>query len=568
MPSSPAPLIVQPGLDEIGEPLHATTFVVIDLETTGTAPRHAGITEIGAVKTRGGEVVGEFQTLVDPGVPIPPMIVALTGITDAMVTAAPRIEQVLPSLLEFMGDAVLVAHNAPFDIGFLKAACRTHGYRWPGNEVVDTVTLARRVTTKEEAPNKKLSTLARVFGTRVTPSHRALDDARATAEILHHLLERLARWGITHREDLASLRATVPESLRRKAVMADAVPATPGVYVFRGPQGEHLYVGTSKNLRSRVKSYFTASEQRRSMRDMVALATSVDTYAVPTALEAAVLELRLIDQHRPRFNRRSTRPERTPWIRLSQEHYPRLALTRAPQADDAALGPVRGGTQAMLIMETIQQALGVRTCTTRLPRHPRTTAAACLLKDLGCTAPCVRGEQAGYDAVRDDAARVMRGDPTAVVVAVEATIARHAAREEFERAARLRDGLAALIETSARSQRLAAISRCRLVAVRRSGGAWELVSVVHGVLTGSSRVTHGVWEQARRLQQDWEDTPSRALTEERELVLAWLDSPGTRLLVMDGEWASPLAGPGPFLSWVDARRTDHATVADLARKGA
>ena len=229
--------VLQPTFADIGEPLHQTTFVVVDLETTGAAPGRAGITEIGAVKTRGGEVIGEFQTLVDPGAPIPPMIVSLTGITDAMVMAAPRIEAVLPSFLEFLGDAVLVAHNAPFDVGFLKAACREHGYTWPKNEVIDTVVLARRATTKEEAPNKKLATLARLFGTTVTPNHRALEDARATSEVLHGMLERLARFGITHRDDLAALRNTMPEALRKKAPMADSVPAAPGVYVFRGPRG-------------------------------------------------------------------------------------------------------------------------------------------------------------------------------------------------------------------------------------------------------------------------------------------------------------------------------------------
>src|SRR5660398_257858 len=145
---------VQVGLDQIGEPLYSTTFVVVDLETTGGSPTLSAITEIGAVKTRGGEVIGEFQTLVDPGMSIPSMIVRLTGITDAMLVAAPTIEQVLPSFLEFLGDAMLVAHNAPFDVGFLKAACRQQGYKWPGNEVVDTVTLARRATTKEEAPTR------------------------------------------------------------------------------------------------------------------------------------------------------------------------------------------------------------------------------------------------------------------------------------------------------------------------------------------------------------------------------------------------------------------------------
>jgi len=562
------PLTFQPGLDDVGEPLRATTFVTIDLETTGATARTCAITEIGAVKTRGGEVVGEFQTLVNPGMAIPPMIVALTGITDAMVRPAPRIEAVLPALIEFIGDAVIVAHNAPFDVGFLKAAYREHGYRWPGNEVVDTVMVARRATTKEEAPNKKLSTLARVFGTQVTPNHRALDDARATAEILHHLLERLARWGITHREDLASLREVIPEALRRKATMADAVPTAPGVYVFRGPQGEHLYVGTSRNLRSRVKSYFTASEQRRSMRDMLTLAVAVDTYVVPTALEAAVLELRLIDRHRPRFNRRSARPERTPWLRLTHEAHPRLTVTRAPRGE-SALGPVRSGVEAALIVETVQHALGVRTCTTRLPVTPRAGARACLLKDLGgCAAPCVNGASAEYDAVVARVREVLEGNPAGVIAALEPSVAELAAREEFERAARVRDGIAALVDASVRTQRLASLAACRLIAARRIGNAWDVVAVAHGVLTGSARVDHGVWRAARELQQGWDegdDTPDfTAHTEERELVLAWLEEPGTRLMVVEGEWASPLAGPGPFRQWTAARRDDRARMADAA----
>lgn len=133
-------------------PLYATTFVVVDLETTGGAPDGGGITEIGAVKVRGGEHLGELATLVNPGQPIPPFITVLTGITQAMLVPAPPIEQVLPSFLEFIADAVLVAHNAPYDVGFLKAACAKHGHRWPNPRVLDTAALARRVLTPTRCP--------------------------------------------------------------------------------------------------------------------------------------------------------------------------------------------------------------------------------------------------------------------------------------------------------------------------------------------------------------------------------------------------------------------------------
>ncbi|WP_084830101.1 DEDD exonuclease domain-containing protein [Demequina rhizosphaerae] len=549
----------QRSFEDVGEPLHRTTFVVVDLETTGTSPGTARITEIGAVKTRGGEVVGEFQTLVDPGMPIPPMIVALTGITDAMLVAAPRIETVLPSFLEFLGDAVLVAHNAPFDTGFLRAACREHGYRWPGNQVVDTVTLARRATTKEEAPNKKLSTLARVFGTVVEPNHRALEDARATSEILHKMLERIAAFGITHREDLDALRNPMPEAIRKKAAMAEGVPAKPGVYTFRGPRGERLYVGTSKNLRSRVKSYFTTGEQRRSIREMLELAVGVDTIVCATELEANVREVRLIAEHRPRYNRRSARPERTPWVRLTDERYPRLVVSRAVAGPEGALGPMRSGSDARLAIEVLQGALGVRTCTTRLPITPRANARACLLKDLGaCAAPCVRGESSGYDATAAAARDALLADPTPVVSALERQIAERAEDLDYERAAELRDGVSAVIDGAMRAQRLASLARCSIVAVRRIGDGWDLAAFRAGAMVGTARVTDRVWEAADRLRALTGDLgiDEDVLVEERELVSRWIEAPGTRLLYVDGEWSSPVAGAGRHARWVEARRAD------------
>src|SRR5690349_4004969 len=172
--------VVSPGqetqrsFDELGEPLREITFVVVDLETTGGSSLTEAITEIGAVKVRGGEVLGEFATLVDPGRSIPPQITILTGITDTMVYNAPTIGAVLPSFLEFIRGTVLVAHNAPFDIGFLKAACARLALPWPGPAVVDTVRLARTVLSREEAPSVRLSALAPLLGATVRPDHRAL----------------------------------------------------------------------------------------------------------------------------------------------------------------------------------------------------------------------------------------------------------------------------------------------------------------------------------------------------------------------------------------------------------
>ena len=185
----------------VDEDLSQTTFVVLDLETSGASPKTgSAITEIGAVKVCGGHILGTFKTFVNPGTPLPPFITELTGITDAMLIDAPTIESVLPLLFEFLGSdksTVFVAHNAPFDLSFLKASAALHGYTWPNFRVIDTVKAARFVLTKDDVANYQLGTLAVYFRTEIAPNHRALDDALATVDVLHGIIERMGTFGIT-----------------------------------------------------------------------------------------------------------------------------------------------------------------------------------------------------------------------------------------------------------------------------------------------------------------------------------------------------------------------------------
>ena len=331
----------QRSFDELGRPLRDLTFTVVDLETTGgSAEAGSMITEIGAVKVRGGEVLGEFQTLVNPHTEIPPFIAVLTGISNAMVADAPPIESALPAFLEFAAGTVLVAHNAPFDVGFLRHFTEQQGRAWPAFEVVDTAKLARRVITRDDAPNCKLSSLARVFRSTTTPNHRALSDARATVDVLHGLMERLGGLGVHTLEELQTFSSRVSTAQRRKRHLAEGLPHSPGVYLFCDDARRVLYVGTSRDLRTRVRSYFTASETRSRMGEMVGLATTVEGIVCSTALEAQVRELRLIAEHKPRYNRRSRFPERMHFVKLTREPWPRLSLVTRVLDDDADyLGP-------------------------------------------------------------------------------------------------------------------------------------------------------------------------------------------------------------------------------------
>lgn len=192
--------------------LHQTTFVVVDLETTGASPKKgAAITEIGAVKVKSGEYLGNFESFVNPVTPIPEYITQMTGITDLMLAKAPVIDEILPAFLEFAGgaaDAIIVAHNAPFDLSFLKSAAKELDLVWPKFKTLDTVTIARQVLSKEDVPNCKLSTLAQFFGTKTEPNHRALDDAKATTEILHGLIERLGSFEVYDVDSLMEFAKT------------------------------------------------------------------------------------------------------------------------------------------------------------------------------------------------------------------------------------------------------------------------------------------------------------------------------------------------------------------------
>ncbi len=565
-PSLPAvaqPEYVQGTLDALlADPgavsLRDTTFVVVDLETTGGAPDGGGITEIGAVKVRGGAELGVLATLVNPGERIPAFITVLTGITQAMVTPAPPIETVLPSFLEFLGDAVLVAHNAPYDVGFLKAACARHGYPWPNPRVLDTAALARRVLTRDEVPNRKLGTLAAFFRTARQPTHRALDDAQATVDVLHGLIDRLGSLRVHTLGDAVEFARAVSPAQRRKRHLADGLPHVPGVYVFRAADDRPLYVGTSGDIATRVRSYFTASEKRARISEMLGAAERVEAVECAHALEAEVRELRLIAAHAPPYNRRSKYPERVVWLKLTTEAYPRLSVVRQLAADGAAyLGPFSSRRTAELAAAGVYDAVPLRQCTH--PLSTRTTTPACALAELGrCPAPCEH--RISVEDYEHRAARPFRtalaGDPGPVVDALLARIDALAAGQRYEEAAVVRSRLVAVLRATVRMQRLSALTViAELSAARRTNaGGWEIAVIRHGRLAAAGSCpprTHPrpVLDMLRASAETVLPGPGpvpSASAAETERILAWLERPDTRLVETSAGWASPASGAARF----------------------
>lgn len=548
----------QLAFDELGTPLRATTFVVFDLETTGVSDEDT-VTEIGAVKIRGGEVVGEFATLVDPGRGIPPEIVSLTGITDAMVYAAPRLDAVVPAFLEFAKGAVLVAHNAGFDTNFMRKACERHGYRWPRPTVVCTVQLARRVLTREEAPSCRLSLLAELLGARTRPIHRALADARATVDVFHALLERVGSIGVQSLEELLDYIPEVTPEQRRKRTMAAELPNEPGVYLFRGPGEEVLYVGTATDLKRRVRQYFTASETRRRLREMVALATRVDHVTCAHPLEAQVRELRLLATHKPAYNRRSKNPRQSWWITLTDEPFPRLSLVRL--ARDGALGPFRSRSLAEDAMVALQDATGIRPCTVRIPAQ-RAHGRPCALAELGrCAAPCAGRQSAvEYSPSVGSFAALVAGRRVDPLRRLELRLAEHAASQRYEQARLDRDRMRVLVRTLDRGQRLAALAAVpELIAARPDGtGGWQFAVVRHGRLASAGVARRGVppMPVVDAITAGAETVlpgpgPLRgAPAEEVGVVLRWLDRPGTRMVRCSQPWTEPVMAAASWRGWL------------------
>jgi DNA polymerase-3 subunit epsilon len=460
---------MQRTFDDLGTPLCDVTFCIVDLETTGGDCGTDLITEVGAVKVRGGETLGTFQTLVNPGKAIPAMITVLTGITESMVAVAPRIETVLPSFLEFCGDAVLVAHNARFDIRFLNAALTRSDRPRLRNTVVDTLALARRLV-RDDVRDCRLDTLARRFGLQHRPTHRALDDALATTDLLHVLLEQAATFGVTGLDDLVALPTIGGHPQVGKLKITNNLPRRPGVYMFHGAGGQVLYVGKATNLRQRVRSYF-GSDDRRQIGPMLRQAQRVSCIETPDAFTAAVLELRYIHHHNPRYNRQGTTSAKYCYVRLStDEVWPRLSIVKDPKAGGVHLGPLPSRTMATLVIEAIWSVAPLRRCTGRIGRSTLsgTPPVPCMAAQLGVAeCPCSGNADAGrYAAAVDMVLRGLGGQPDVLLQPLHERMMHLARSQRFEEAAATRD----------RAQALGgALKRQRLLDQVRAAGEVRLV---------------------------------------------------------------------------------------------
>ena len=378
-------------------------------------------------------------------------------------------------------------------------------------------------------------------------------------------------------EELLDYTARVTPARRRKRHLADDLPDLPGVYLFKDGQGRVLYVGTSVSIRTRVRSYFTASEHRRRMGEMVRIAESVSPIVCATTLEAEVRELRLIAEHKPRYNRRSRHPERALWVKLTVEPFPRLSIVR-DVADDGAryTGPFGSRSAAEAAVAAVHEVLPLRQCLERL--SPTQAALGVRPGRHGPLRRALhRGPVASTTTPRSSTGppACSPATPATCSTALRGADGRARRAERFEDAQVVRDRLVALVRGTSRSQRLDPLARIpELVAARRTllgrlGGRLRPARPPRGhhhvARAGPTRCpTSRRCGRAPRSSRRPLPPATAATPEESEKILRWLEAPGVRIVEVDGAWTCPVGGAAPVRAELEPLETARREVAGFA----
>jgi len=482
-------------------------YVVVDVETTGLVAGRHKLIEVAGLRVRAGHVVDSFQQIINPAQRLPRFIVAFTGITQAMVNAAAPVEEVLPAFFRFLDDATLVGHNIGFDLGFLDYEAARLGYPL-ATDGLDTIRMARRLI--PGIRRLKLDLLARQLGVIVHDRHRALGDAQITLEVFQHLLTLAAEQGI---ETLAELREIMRASAPgRSALVQEAIterptgsiylnpawrrefPAKPGVYLMKDEYGVVVYVGKAKSLKDRLASYYSQPlGYTRKLDGLLQQVREIEIRVLGSELEALLLESQLIKQLQPRFNVQLRNYEAYPFIKIGDGPYPRVYATREVHADGGRyFGPFQSGRVVEAALEVIHKLFPVRTCTRSLPPNAPSSEPCMRYHLHRCLAPCQGTlDPAVYQGWVEQITAFLGGERDDLIERLRQEMWAASARNDFERAAHLRDALKQITQVLV-GQRLmtGAVEANNLLIIYPSAeeGQSEVFLVRHGRLLEQRRI--------------------------------------------------------------------------------
>lgn len=272
-------------------------YVIVDIETTGGSPKSSKITEIAIYKHNGEEVIGEFVTLLNPEMVIPEFIVRLTGITNDMVKDKPRFFEVAKEIIEFTDGCIFVAHNVGFDYGIVRHEFRTLGFDYRRPHLC-TVRASRYIL--PGMASYSLGKLSRSLGIEITDRHRAAGDALATVQLFNRLIEK----------DINNLQSFIQQEVNPRVLhpnldleIVDNLPGKTGVYIFYNAFNQIIYIGKSKQIKTRVEQHLRNLKTKKGTQ-MIAEITRIEYELTGTELIALLRESQLIKQHKPIYNHR------------------------------------------------------------------------------------------------------------------------------------------------------------------------------------------------------------------------------------------------------------------------
>ncbi|HXZ89110.1 MAG TPA: exonuclease domain-containing protein [Candidatus Binataceae bacterium] len=541
--------------------LEEARFVVVDLETSGGRAAPGSIIEIGAYRMVGRRICESFQSLVRPRMRIPRFVTGLTSITEEMVAAAPPIEEVLPAFRAFLGDAVMVAHNAAFDRSFLDFEFRRLFGIGLTNPILCTVRMARRFA--PSLKRRRLDLLAEHFGLSTEGRHRGLGDARMAAELLSIFLEIAAQMGLNrldrliddHHRGLAGRRIErhVPPE-----VIA-AMPQLPGVYMMRNGRGDLLYVGKAARLRDRVGSYFNGGANLNAKTaELISHVRSIDTRVKRSVLEAGLTEAQLIRELKPPYNRMLKSAAPAYFLKIDlMDPFPRLQVAQKLTARTGVMqvGPFIGRRNLDHAVRALSRLMGLRVCSGRLAPHE--DFSPCLYGQMGhCAAPCNLGvnEDAYGERVRR-AVSFLRGRSGPLLGELARARDQAAAAMRFEEANRHHRDLEAATTLADRASRISrVVKENNLVIVVRPSCSDHAAAIVYVVLSGRLALlreldsVRAVEEVAAFVAENYERFAMRPVArgdlEAMAIVARWLrerNADDGRLIYLNGPQVEPAA---------------------------
>lgn len=423
-------------------------FSVLDFETTGTSSKFARAIEVGIVKMKNGKVIDTYSSLINPGSQIPYQITLLTGITNEDVLNAPYFEDIIDEIDFFISGSILVAHNLPFDLSFLKSEYLRAGKEIREIPKVCTLKLARKIY--PALPSKSLGNVVKFLKIKHRHVHRALGDASVTAKILDKMLRQLQEE--YHIDEVGQLInfLSMPQQksyrILKKKLSNDfsSLPAKPGVYFFKDGNDRIIYVGKAKLLKERVRNYFSSNSIRKAKK-IVSSASRLGYEETNTELAALITESELIKKHKPRFNTQLKKYGQSYFLKIDRSN-PAAKVTSSSIFDfdgNDYFGPISSRDSVRSILEIIDKSFLLRECSEREFKKKK----RCYLADIErCTAPCeVNSVQKEYKQELEKVYEFLAGKNDSALERLLNRMKKFSEIEKYEEAAQMRDTINLLL---------------------------------------------------------------------------------------------------------------------------